>query len=88
MRTQWYHLGLLLKLDVGTLEMIRRDFHDPRDRLLEMLKDWLTTPVNRSRKALTDALRSRLVGASQLADHLEAKYCRPKDMEDTLEGKH
>ena len=83
-RTQWYHLGLLLKLDFWSLDRIR-DIPDPRDQLLEMLKTCLTTGVNTSWKALTNALRSRLLGASQLADRLEAKYCL---VEDTVEGKH
>ena len=72
---QWYHLGLQLKLKTGTLDRIRTQFHDPRDQLLEMLKVWLTTSDNTSWKTLTDALRSRSVGASQLAGVLESKYC-------------
>ena len=72
---QWYHLGLQLKLKTGTLDRIRTQFSDPRDQLLEMLKTWLTTSDNTSWKTLTDALRSRSVGASQLAGVLETKYC-------------
>ena len=72
---QWYHLGLQLKLKTGTLDRIRTQFHDPRDQLLEILKVWLTTSDNTSWKTLTDALRSRSVGASQLAGVLETKYC-------------
>ena len=72
---QWYHLGLQLKVRTGTLDRIRTQFHDPRDQLLEMLKTWLTTSDNTSWKTLTDAVRSRSVGASQLAGVLETKYC-------------
>ena len=71
---QWYHLGLQLKVRIGTLDRIRTQFTDPRDQLLEMLKTWLTTSDNTSWKTLTDALRSRSVGASQLASVLETKY--------------
>ena len=84
-RTQWYPLGLQLKMRVEILDRIRREFHNTRDQLLEMLKTWLTTAVKPSLKTLTDTLRSRSVGASQLADDLEAKYCRLKDMH---ESKH
>ena len=84
-RTNWYHLGLLLKRSTGTLDGIKREFPNPRDQLLEMLKTWLRSADNTSWKTLLDALRSRSVGASQLADHLEAKYCR---MKDTHESKH
>ena len=86
-RKNWYHLGLQLKQNFGTLDSIRsrRDFPDPRDRLLKMLKTWLITADKPSWKTLTDALRSRNVGESQLADDLEAKYCRLKY---THESKH
>ena len=72
---QWYHLGVQLKVRIGTLDSIRIQFQNPRDQLLEMLKTWLTTSDNTSWKTLTDALRSRSVGASQLASVLERKYC-------------
>ena len=78
---QWYHLGLQFKVRTGTLDRIRMQFHDPRDQLLEMLKTWLTTSDNTSWKTLTDALRSRSVGASQLAGVLETKYCMVEDSE-------
>ena len=74
--TQWYHLGLQLKVRVDVLDSIREQFTDPRDQLREMLETWLTTAVTPSWKTLTDALRSRSVRASQLADYLEANYCR------------
>ena len=75
MSAQWYHLGLQLKVRTGTLDRIRTQFHDPRDQLLEMLKVWLTTSDNTSWKTLKDALKSRSVGASQMAGVLETKYC-------------
>ena len=81
MQTKWYNLGLQLSLRVITQDTIRRDFSNLRDRFLQMLISWLSTGYNHSWKTLTDALRSRNIGASLLADRLEAKYCRPK-------GKH
>ena len=75
MSAQWYHLGLQLKVRIGTLDRIRTQFPDPRDQLLEMLKTWLTTSDSTSWKILIEALRSRSVGASQLAGVLETKYC-------------
>ena len=71
---QWYHLGLQLKIRIGTLDSVRTQFQNPKDQLLEMLKTWLTTSDNTTWKVLTDALRSRSVGACQLADYLERKY--------------
>ena len=75
MSAQWYHLGLQLKVGTGTLDSIQAQFPEPKRQLLEMLKTWLTTSDNTSWKTLTDALRSRSVGASQLAGVLETKYC-------------
>ena len=78
---QWYHLGLQLKVRTGTLDRIRTQFHDPRDQLLEMLKTWLITSDKTSWKTFTDALRSRSVGASQLAGVLMTKYCLVEETE-------
>ena len=75
MSAQWYHLGVQLKVRIGTLDRIRTQFSDPRDQLLEILKTWLTTSDSTSWETLTDALRSRSVGASQLASVLATKYC-------------
>ena len=72
---QWYHLVLQLKVKIGTLDGIRTQFQNPKDQLLEMLKTWLTSSDNTSWKTLTDALKSRSVGESQLAAALETKYC-------------
>ena len=79
----WYRLGLELKVRPETLETIaaqfsdriREQFSNSKDQLLEMLKTWLTTSDNTSWKTLTDALRSRIVRKSDLADILDAKYC-------------
>ena len=75
MSTEWYDLGLQLKVRVGTLDNIRADFTTAKHQLREMLKAWLTTGDNPSWKTLTDALRRPVVGASQLAAALETKYC-------------
>ena len=66
---------------ISTLDSIRIQFQNPRDQLLEMLKTWLTTSDNTSWKSLTDALRSRSVGAGQLASVLETKYCLERETE-------
>ena len=75
MSGQWYQLGLQLTVKTGALDRIRIQFQNPRDQLLEMLKIWLNTSDNTSWKTLIDALRSRSVGASQLAGVLERKHC-------------
>ena len=79
MREQWYYLGVELKVSFGALDRIRAQSHNSRHQLQEMLKTWLTTSDNPSRKALTYALRS--VGASQLAGILERKYSLVEETE-------
>ena len=73
---QWYILGLQLKVRIGTLDCIQVRFLDPKHKLLEVLKTWLTTGDNTNWKTLIDALRSRSIGACQLAGVLEIKYCQ------------
>ena len=71
----WYDLGLQFKVSIGTLKSIRAEFCSPKHQLRETLNAWLTTGDNPNWKTLIDALRSRMVGASQLAATLEKKYC-------------
>ena len=75
MSAELYDLGLQLKVRTGTLYSIRAEFSAPKHQLREMLNAWLSTGDDRSWKTLIVALRSRMVGASQLADVLEKKYC-------------
>ena len=79
--THWYPLGLRLSVTTGTLDRIFAHFSNPKDQLQEMLKTWLKSCVNPSLKILIDALRD--VGASQLAEALETKYCLVDRTEDS-----
>ena len=83
---QWYNLGLKLKVRTGKLNSVRTEFNTPEDQLREMLNAWLTTGDNPSWKTLVDALRSPLVGASQLAVVLEAEYCPVERTESDIGG--
>ena len=71
----WYPLGLQLNVTTGTLDRIRKQFSDPRDQLMEMLKDWLNTDDDPQWRTLINALRSRSVDARRLAGNLEREYC-------------
>ena len=82
----WYPLGLQLNVKTGTLDSIKVQFQSPRDQLLETLKTWLTTSDNTSWRTLTDALKSRSVGATHLAGDLETKYC-PVEGTDVNKGR-
>ena len=76
---QWYILGLQLKVRIGTLDCIQVQFHDPKHKLMKVLKTWLKTGNNTNWKTLIDTLRSRSIGACQLAGVLEKKYCQMEE---------
>ena len=73
-------------MSIGTLKSIRAEFSAPKHQLRETLNAWLTTGDNPNWKTLTDALRSRMVGASQLAATLETKYCSVERTDLDLDG--
>ena len=83
---QWYNLGLKLKVKTATLDSIQEDFTATQHRLREMLKAWLNTGDNPSWKTLIDALKSPLVGASQLAAVLETEYTPVERTEPDIGG--
>ena len=75
-RELWYSLGLKLGLTSATLDQIRQRSSSPKECLREVLRCWLQSDsVNRTPKTLCDALHSVTVGADQLAEELEKKYC-------------
>ena len=81
MSAEWYDLGLQLNVRVGKLNSIRTEFNTTKHQLREMLNAWLTSSDNPSWKTLINALKSRSVGASQLAGDLKTKYCPVKRTE-------
>ena len=79
----WYDLGLQLKVRTADLNSIRAQIGTPncRIQLREMLNVWLTTGDDPCWEALIDALRSRSVGANQLAGILKQKWCLVEETE-------
>ena len=76
-RAKWYHIGIQLKLPVGTLDAIRLDFPDSTDCLTRMCSHWLRRiDPHPSWVALIGALESPPVGEGQLAQQLRDKYFR------------
>ena len=73
---KWHHIGVELKLLVGTLSAIRSEFPDMNDCNTEMCSHWLRRIDPRpSWEALTKALKSPPVGEGHLAQQLRDKYC-------------
>ena len=83
MSAEWYDLGLQLKVRTADLNSIRAQIGTPncKIQLREMLNVWLRTGDDPCWEALTDALRSRSVGANQLAGTLKQKCCLVEETE-------
>ena len=71
---KWYEVGLRLNMPPGTLDTFKH--LEPRISMREILACWLrgTNPPP-TWEALADALESRTVGETALAQQLRSKYC-------------
>ena len=75
-RAKSYNLGLQLKVPVGTLDSITRQYPDHSDQLRETLKAWLKTATQQKWQTIVEILRSRTIGESKLANDIQIKYCQ------------
>ena len=74
---KWFNLGLNLKLGMGTLKRIQKQYPDLSEALREMLFHWLKkVDPPPTWEGLACALESRTVGEPRLAEQLRTKYCR------------
>ncbi len=71
----WYKVGLALKLTPGTLNAMKGPHKEPKDCMMDMVSEWLSTSPDPSWEGLIAALRHPVVGKVALARQLEAKYC-------------
>ena len=78
-RAKWYDIGVQLRVNIGTLKAIEKQYSDPSDCLREILTTWLKAyPPHSTWSKVVDALSSGAVGESRLAADLEQKYCSPR----------
>ena len=62
-RSCWHNIGIALKIDVPTLEVIKQDHDRTDDCFREVIQKWLRDNKSKSCwKLLAEALSSRLVG--------------------------
>ena len=74
-KTEWYNIGLELKIDVATLDTIKEDNDSIKDRFRSMLSTWLKRDQPRPTiSLLANALRSPTVGYQHLAQKILAQY--------------
>ena len=70
-RTKWYNIGLELKIDPETLNVIEGNNKDIDNCFRAMLTTWLkTVDPKPTLAALAEALRSLMVGHEHLAEQL------------------
>ena len=74
-RTKWLDIGVELKVKISTLKSIETRYVDPKDRLREVISEWLKANDYPTWQSLVDALRTRVIDEPKLAAELEAKYC-------------
>ena len=71
---KWRTIGKELGVGKDVLDDIRTDYSDPGNRLREVLSERVSHHTTTWGDIIA-VLRTPRVGHSQLADHLEAKYC-------------
>ena len=72
-RAKWYNIGLELKIDPGTLDVINRKFNSDNidDRFRDMLSIWLNmVQPQPTLSLLAEALQSPTVGYAHLAEQI------------------
>ena len=84
-RHKWFNLGLMLQLNVGTLECVRNQYPDSSSALREMLLSWLKkVDPPPTWEGLACALESRTVGEPRLAEQLRTNHCKTEVSYSTL----
>ena len=77
---KWYNIGMMLRVSLDRLDVIKEQYSNPSDCLRETLKIWLKTyPSHPTWRNIVDAIRSDTVGEIKLATDLERKYCLTQD---------
>ena len=73
---RWKFIGIALDVEHTILKRIECEFPNrPQESLVEIVEEWLKS-CDPTWKGLANALRSRTVQETQLADDIEAKYCQ------------
>ena len=67
--TNWYKLGVLLKLDVIKLKDVRLLNEDSEFKSLKMFELWLNTNPNATRKEMLETLQKDAIGENAIAEN-------------------
>ncbi len=88
-KSQWYNLGVGLKVRKSDLEAIKMDCRNPLDGLREMLEVWLDQVSPRPTwQHVVRVLRSPVIEKqANLANKLEKQYCSASHTSATTTGR-
>ncbi len=70
--TEWYKLGLELKVDVYLLDVIYKSESDNQDQLRRMFQEWLNRTEEPTWEAVVQALTA--IGQDMLARRIEEQF--------------
>jgi len=71
--TEWYRLGLELKIDIHSLDIIECNENREEDKLKRVFQKWLKVCSKPSWRAIINALRA--IHRNRLATELEDNFC-------------
>ena len=79
-RGKWQDIALELEMPLKDVDIIASDVKDDKERLLKVLKWWLTREQPKPTwSVLIESLRSCTIEENTLADELLRKYCPQGD---------
>ena len=74
-RVKWYEIGMVLSVDIVTLDSISVSVTGADKRLRKMLQEWLQNGKDKTWKALSEALRNRTVAHPDIQTNPKLKFC-------------
>ena len=73
---QWYRLGLSLPILPPVLDAIDRDFHQTKEKKIEMIQEWMTGKNMPTWSSLIEALRSPSIDQPRVADNISCEFSK------------
>ena len=69
--TKWYQFGVLLKLDVKSLNAIDEQNREVNQKVIKMFELWLNSSTNATRREVLETLRKDVIGEMVVAENYE-----------------
>ena len=85
-RSDWFSIGLALRLPPPDLDVIEKDQRDTDDKFSKMIRKWLCTGKNCTWEALCKALEAQSVGKANIAKEIRRQKCTVGDNTSATKG--